>query len=80
MTSIDPFVGAVASAAGAIFSAWTLRRAIKTGRTWYIHVSDMDRRTTPWNYRIALICWAVTTVAFIAACGHFIRRIARGDV
>ncbi len=50
MIDQDPFAVGIAAIGWAVFSAFQLYRAIMTGRTWYWHVSDMDRQRSPWNF------------------------------
>lgn len=41
----------------ALFSAWNLYWGLRTGRTWCWPWSCIDRRESPWNFRVAIFGW-----------------------
>ncbi len=62
----DRFPCMVYCLAGFLFCIWNLHRGVRTGKTWHRAVSgDIDRRTHPANFWVAIFFWALGALACI---------------
>jgi hypothetical protein len=67
------------SLGGAFFCSWNAYWGIRDGRTWYWPVREMDRRTDPWNYRLAMCLWAFFACLFTVGFALLLYRYAKGN-
>lgn len=62
-----------------LFGAWNLYWGLRSGKTWCAWVwPDIDRRKTPWNFRVAIFGWVWLTLgfgwAFVTQISKFVSR------
>jgi hypothetical protein len=64
MTTHDPAAAVIALFGVTAFGLFNLIDGLRSGRTWCGPWLQIDRRKTPWNYRVAIFGWVYVTLGF----------------
>jgi hypothetical protein len=66
---------------GAIFCAGNFYRGVREKRTWWWRVPGQkyDKRTSPWNYRVAIWIWLLATIFQLLGFLYTVIIVLKGE-